>query len=101
MGITSGNEFFVLGESYVAASVTVGTSQTPLRAGATNLANRETIIIYNNNTSNIYIGPTGVTTATGLKIVPGQMMTLNAGENITVYAITISGTANVVVQELA
>jgi hypothetical protein len=101
MGITAGTEYGVLGDSYVAANKTITTSQSLLAAGSVNLSNRETIIIFNKGTANIFIGPTGVTINNGLKIVPNQMMTLNAGEQIQIYAITDTGSASVVVQELA
>lgn len=101
MGVTAGTEYGVLGDSYVSANKSITTSESLLAAGAGNLVNRETIIIFNKGTANIFIGPSGVTTTTGLKIVPNQMMTLNAGEQINIYAITDTGTASVVVQELA
>ena len=102
MGITSGTEWGVLGDSYLTVQKTVTTSSEVLLAVSTsNLVSRETLIIYNQGTNNIFIGPSGVTTSTGLKIVPQQMMTLNAGEQVRVYAITDTGSTTVVVQELA
>ncbi len=101
MGITGGLSSLTLDSNYVTTSVVVGTTQTALRVGASNLEGRDMIIIYNKGTTPIYIGPSGVTTATGIKVVPEQILNINLRDNISLYALTSAGTCDVVVQEVA
>lgn len=66
-----------LGNSAVISTgqVAVGTSATLISAANTS---RKRITITNNDAgADLYIGPTGVTTATGLKLAPGASIVLN------------------------
>jgi hypothetical protein len=72
----------------LATAVTVGTSATVLPA--TTLSDRDSILVYNNGTATIYIGGSGVTTASGIPVEPGASWSDDLGET-AVYA--ISGTA--------
>ena len=68
---------------------TVGVAAAQL--DSTPLAGRRRVIIQNNGTKNIYVGPTGVTVGSGLKIAANASLALEIGENVPLYA--ISGTA--------
>lgn len=66
-----------LGNSSVITTgqVSVGTSATLIKAANTS---RKRIVITNNDTgADLYIGASGVTTATGLKLAPGASIVLN------------------------
>lgn len=98
--IVGGGGGLVLDTNYIAGVVTVSTIPTPLRASISNLEGRDMIIVYNKSTSIIYIGPSGVTTANGIKVVPEQILNINLRDNITLYAVLATGTADIVVQEV-
>lgn len=68
---------------------TVGVAAAQL--DSTPLAGRRRVIIQNNGSKNIFIGPTGVTTSSGLKVAANASLALEIGENVPLYA--ISGTA--------
>lgn len=70
------------------AAVTVGTSQAILAAASTG---RKELRIQNLGTVDVYIGETGVTTATGIKLAPGQTHFEDTAPEAAWYA--ISGTA--------
>lgn len=83
--------FSVPNAAIASAAVTVGTSEIELPG--TPLAGRDTVTIQNRGTSDsIYVGPTGVTTATGLEIGKRSSMTLELGPSVDVFG--ISGTAS-------
>jgi hypothetical protein len=65
---------------------TVGGTAIP----ATPLANRKSIIVQNLGNKEIFIGPSGVTTATGLRIAAGGSVELEIGPSIALYAIGAS-----------
>jgi hypothetical protein len=75
---------------------------TEVALPTTNLAGRVSMIVQNlSQTQPIYVGPTGVTTSTGLKIPKGGSLEIPAGEAIDLYGIAPSGTQDVRVFELA
>lgn len=94
-------EVVSLNDAYIAADVPVSTTQVLLKAGVSILANRKTLILYNRSGANIFIGPSGVNSTTGIRLTTNQMITLNVGPNINIYGITSTGTCNLIVQELA
>lgn len=102
MSLAYGGSFNEVNDvSYVAGSITVGTSQVLAAASGSNLSLRQELIIYNKSASTIYFGPTGVTTSTGIPIGPTEVLNLPFSQNVSVFL--ISGTAGntVIVQELA
>jgi hypothetical protein len=102
MSISESSEYSdVLQTAYIAVSLNVTTTQVHLKVGATQLIGRETLIVYNRGSQAIYVGPSGVTTTTGIRLTSNQMLTLNVGEGISVFAVTNSGSADVTIQELA
>lgn len=102
MSITESSEFSdVLQNSYVATQKTANNVASIARVGAANLDGRESIIIMNQGATEIYVGPIGVTSTTGIRVSRWQVLTLAIGQNIDVYVVTASGTSTYVVQELA
>jgi len=75
--------------SIASVAVTVGVTEVALPTTA--LSGRDEIIIQNNGSVPIFIGPTGVTTSSGLEIGKRSNVTLNLGPSVDVYG--ISGTA--------
>lgn len=86
---------------YVAGAMTASTSLQEAKVGVSRLTNREMIRIYNNSSSvTIYFGPSGVTTSTGEPLKPGEGVSIPAGDQIGIYILTASGTADIRVQEM-
>lgn len=75
-------------------STSISTSQvTPTTTAATLIAKRDTrkrVIITNNGSVDVYVGPATVTTANGFKIPPGYTLTLRT--IALIQAIIASGT---------
>lgn len=59
----------------VVGAKTISTSAAELFAGASRLANRISMTVYNESTTTVYFGPAGVTTATGFPLLPGDSVT--------------------------
>lgn len=94
----------VINDGYVSAIISVGTSQVEAKVGASILSNRQELMIYNDSSSVIYIGPSGVTTSGANKGIPLQKkswINLPMGDYISVYMIAGSASNDVIVQELA
>lgn len=87
--------------SYIATDIPISTTQVPLKVGLSALVNRKTLILYNRSGANVFIGPLGVTSTTGIRLATNQMITFNIGPAIAVYGVTNSGTCNLIVQELS
>lgn len=101
MSISESSEYSdVLSDAYVAGVISVSTIQVEVKVGASRLANRETVRIFNNSNTTIYFGPTGVTSVTGEPIFKNQWVNIPIGD-MAVYVITASGTAtDVRIQEI-
>ena len=93
-----GVEVFYKGTSVLATAVSVGTTATPLPAAA--LTNRRSLMVCNNGGAVVYVGPSGVTTATGYPLFPRQALALETG-GLIVYAIAATSGNNVRVLEIA
>ena len=76
----------------VVSTITVATTETALPTTAT--AGRKAIIITNNGSATIFVGPTGVTTSTGTPILAGASLPLDLGEKVIIYGIVATGTEN-------
>lgn len=79
------------------AAVTVGTSEAALPSSA--LSNRRRLIVQNRGTVAIYLGPTGVTTSSGLEVLPNGVVVIELGPGVTVFGISGSAGQNVRVFE--
>lgn len=83
--------------SAVAVDATVGgTDLVP-----SDLANRKKIIIQNVSSKAIFIGNSGVTIATGIKLPASSSAEFEVGQAVNLYAITASGSADVRIMETA
>ena len=71
-------------------AVSVGSTATVIKAAN---ASRGAILIRNNGSQNIWIGPSGVTTSTGYKLAPLKMIYLR--DKSAIYGIVASGTCDV------
>jgi hypothetical protein len=60
---------------------------------ATDLADRKYLFLYNNGNRKCFVGPSGLTTATGFPVSPGSYLELRAGAAIDLYAIAPTGSA--------
>lgn len=91
-GATRSDPGVYITASIAAGSVTVGTTEVELCAGASALANRRGMKIRCEGNDAIYIGPTGVTTSSGYTVVPGEEIILRFDPEVAtaVYAIAAS-----------
>jgi hypothetical protein len=80
-------------------AVTVGLTEVALSSSP--LAGRRRMIIQNLSNKDINVGPTGVTTSTGLRIGAGGSLALEIGPNVSLFAIAGTAALNVRVFELA
>lgn len=58
----------------------------------TDLANRKYLFVYHNGNKTVYLGNSGVTTATGFPLPPRSMIELRAGAAINIHAISPDAT---------
>lgn len=102
MGVYNGSIGDVVNGDFQAGTITVGTSQQLASVnGSSNLMDREEVTIYNKSNKTIYYGPTGVTTSNGIPIEPGEVISLQYGENINVYLIAADAGNSIIIHELA
>jgi hypothetical protein len=83
----------------VAAAVSVTTTATALPT--TPATNRRSIVIQNRGDKPIFVGPSGVTTSSGIEIPKGGSYEAEAGPTVAFYGITASGSADIRVLELS
>lgn len=83
------------------SAVTVDTTAGGVDLVASDLANRTRILVQNIGSKPIYIGNSGVTAATGIKVPAGASAEFEAGAQVNLFAITDSGSSDVRVMELA
>lgn len=82
-----------------AAAVTVGTTEVALPTTA--LAGRTRMMIQNNGDKPLFVGPTGVTAATGIEISKNSTLSLEVGESIGLFGISTQAGQDIRVFELA
>lgn len=87
--------------NYVSSSLSVSTTQVQAKVGSSNLEGRQNVLIYNKSSVTVYIGPSGVTSSTGIPIYADSFFSYSFGQDINVFMITALGTATVIVQEMA
>jgi hypothetical protein len=85
----------------VHGAVSVSTTPTALRVGASNMANRRSILIQNQGPLSVYIGGASVTTANGWELALKSSIEFAMSESQTLYAIAASGTHNVRILEVS
>jgi hypothetical protein len=86
--------------------IVVGTTETFMSVnGSTNMTERKELLIENKGNKAVWVGATGITDDAGIKegikLDVTESVTLNFGPNMNVYAITKTGTTNVMVWESA
>lgn len=79
-------------------SLTVDSTEV---AFPTPLAGRRIVYVQNTSSSDVYIGPTGVTTSSGLRVAKGATVDFECGPNVALFAIAGSDTNAVRIFELA
>lgn len=84
-----------------AASVAVTVGATEVALPTTALAGRRRMMIQNVSSNDIYVGPTGVTTSSGLRVSKGSTLSIEIGEDVLLYGIAGSAGNSVRVFELA
>ena len=103
--VSSSNEVDVrdvANNSYVTGSISVGTSEIEAKVGGSRLSERKAVRIFNNTSTIVYFGPTGLTSSIGEPIRRRQSVTVSAGPDLGVFLITASGTAgDIRIQEIA
>lgn len=81
---------------------TVTTTATALFAGASQLASRYNMTVYNESGNTVYFGQSGVTTATGFPLLAGDTVSFNFDISVATAIYFIGTTSsNVRVVELA
>lgn len=67
---------------YSAGAITVGLTQVEAKANATGvrIATRQLIAVHNSASKTVYIGPSGVTIATGIPVFKDQLVSLPVGD---------------------
>lgn len=65
------------------------------------LAGRRELIIQNVGDKPIYIGESGVTTSSGIKVDKGSTLVLEVGPSIAIYGITAAGSCDIRIAEIA
>jgi len=85
----------------LATAVSVDNTVGGVALPASALAFRRIISIQNKGDKSIFVGPSGVTAATGTEIPKGAAAEFNAGPSVAFFAITASGTSDVRVLQLS
>jgi len=102
VALETNNDFIlVFNDAYEQGNVAVGTTEIELKVGGSRLEGRELLRVENTSDETIYVGPTGVTAATGIPVEVNNWLELCAGPDLAVYAIAGAGNNNVRVSELA
>lgn len=86
----------------VYASITVGTSVVEAKVGASALANRKLLTVFNNGNQTIYWGyDSSVTSSTGTPIFKSQFVEFEFTEDVSVWLISDTAGQDVRVGEIA
>lgn len=83
-------------------AITVGTSATEVKVGASPLADRKIVVIYHNGSNQLYYGlSNSVTTSNGIRIFKNQIVMITAGENTSIWLISDQSGQDVRIMEMA
>ena len=82
----------VVGSSVAAGTVTVATTSTQILASS---SGRKSVALTNNGTTNVWVGPSGLSLSTGLKIPPGATAVIDAAPAAAIYGIADTSSAAV------
>jgi hypothetical protein len=89
----------VFQDSYVTASISISNLEIEAKAASSRLSNRKMLSIHNYGPNPIYIGPTGVTPASGRPIYPNQWIDISVGD-LGVYVVASESGNSIIVQEI-
>lgn len=89
------------GDTGIYTVITVGVIPVELKVGVTALKNRDSLILQPKGNGIFYAFDNLVTPLTGIKLFKDQMIALDVTDSISIYAVTASGTVDIVVQEVA
>lgn len=84
---------FRINASFTVAATTVTATATKIPASIA--AGRASIILFNSGSYTVYLGGSGVTTATGFPLEPGDSLPIDVGDDIDIYGISVTGTSEV------
>ena len=103
-GVTDNNDLMVIdtpNTSGLHATLSVGTTATELKVGATALIDRKFITVQPKGTGMFFGYSNAVTTATGTELFKNQTLIIPVGGNVSVWLIATAGTIDVRIGELA
>jgi len=83
----------IITESITPQSTTISNTATAIPSS--NTAHRRTLLVQNYGSNIVYLGDSGVTTATGLKLEVGDILEFAMSDNVTLYGITASGNSDI------
>ena len=81
--------------AFASAAVSIDTTVGGVAIPASPLANRKTMIVQNEGNTIIYLGPSGLTTSTGLALGKRKTIELELGPSALLFGIVGSGTQSV------
>lgn len=87
--------------SITCGAITIGTSASVAKVGASNLINRKAIVITNTSSNTIYWGASNVTTSIGTPIKKDAQVTITVSDTVSIYLIAASSGNNIRIVELA
>lgn len=85
---------------YLSGRKTVNTTGISARVGISNDENRQFVRIYNDSSSTVYFGPSGLSTTDMEPLLKKQAVEIAVRSEIDVIIKTSSGTADVIIQEI-
>lgn len=87
--------------SMINNNITIGTTSSIARVGASNLSGRIALSIQHRGSGKLFYGASGVTTSNGTEIVKGETIVLPVSQDINVYLISTLADQDVRVIEYA
>jgi hypothetical protein len=99
--VDSTNRMWVNQAANISQAVAATAVSTTAVSLYTAIPGQKRVMIQNNGTSAIFIGPTGVTTANGIRIPASGSYEQDIGPNIAMFAIAQTGTQAVRIHQLA
>jgi hypothetical protein len=93
--VTLNGSFATVKSAPVVGAKTVTTTAASIFAGSAALPDRYAMTVYNDSSYTIYWGPSGVTTSTGMPILPGDSVTFEFSQSVVtaIYMIAAASAA--------
>lgn len=99
----SGRYDDTLESNYLSVALSVSTTATEAKVGGSPLQGRQELLLFNDSSTIVYFGPPTVTSSgsnKGITLEPGEFLQIPIRETVSLYCITASGTATLIVQEI-